>query len=106
MQHVFKRVMVAALLAALLATHLFGAGPALANRVRPYEVHGVQGDDMLKLRAGPGTGFVVLLGLPNGTLVRIIRCQLIGGTNWCKVYLDQAPAMRGYVSDGYLREKP
>jgi hypothetical protein len=94
------------LVAALLAMQLFGAGPAQANRLNPYEVYGVQDDDMLKLRAAPGTGNKVLLGLPNGTLVRIIRCQMIGGTNWCKVYLDQAPGMRGYVSDQYLREKP
>lgn len=106
MRHVFTKVMAATLLATLLAAHLFSAGPALANRARPYEVYGVQDEDMLKLRAAPGTGNKVLLGLPNGTLVRIIRCQMIGGTNWCKVYLDQAPNMRGYVSDQYLREKP
>ena len=91
----------------LLATAFIGptAVPALANWVGPYEVYGVQGDDMLKLRAGPGTGYVVLLGLPNGTPVRIMNCQLVGGTNWCRVFLDQAPAIKGFVSDGYLREK-
>jgi hypothetical protein len=94
------------LVAVLLASQVFSAGPAQANRLNAYEVFGVQDDDMLKLRAAPGTGNKVLLGLPNGTLVRIIRCQMIGGTNWCKVYLDQAPGMRGYVSDQYLREKP
>jgi hypothetical protein len=101
-----RTVFTKAMAAALVAIQLVSAGPALANRVNPYEVYGVQDDDMLKLRAAPGTGNKVLLGLPNGTLVRIIRCQMIGGTNWCKVYLDQAPGMRGYVSDQYLREKP
>ena len=95
----YKRALMAFLLA------IMGAAPVLANWIGPYEVYGVQGDDMLKLRAGPGTGYVVLLGLPNGTLVRIMTCQLVGGTNWCKVYLDGAPAMKGFVSDGYLREQ-
>lgn len=100
MQRTYQRVLMAILLAAL-----FGSGPAMANWIGPYEVYGVQGEDMLKLRAGPGTGYVVLLGLPNGTLVRVTTCQMVGGTNWCKVHLDQAPGLKGYVSDQYLREK-
>ena len=89
----------------VLVLALLGAVPALANWVGPYEVYGVQGEDMLKLRAGPGTGYVVLLGLPNGTVVRVTACQMVGGTNWCTVHLDKAPTVRGFVSDQYLREK-
>lgn len=92
-----------ALLAGVLAAMLV-AGPATAW-TNLYEVHGVSDDDMLKMRAGAGTGFVVVLGLPNGTLVHVESCQLIGGTNWCKVALEQARAYRGYVSMTYLREK-
>ena len=42
---------------------------------------------------------------PNGTIVRIDSCQLIGGTRWCKVFLEMAPALKGYVSSTYLRQK-
>jgi uncharacterized protein YraI len=93
-----------ALLAGALAA-VSNAGPAAATWRDRYEVYGVKGDDMLKMRAGPGTGYVVIVGLPNGTLVRIDSCQLIGGTRWCKVSLDQAPALKGFVSSTYLREK-
>jgi uncharacterized protein YraI len=93
-------------LAAALFVAIAAAGPAMADWTNRFEVFGVAEEDMLKMRAGPGTGFVVLLGLPNGTLVRIQSCQLIGGTNWCKVHLDGAPALKGYVSHTYLREKP
>lgn len=68
------------------------------------EVYGVQENDMLKLRAGPGTGFDVYVGLPNGTVVRVGDCSSIGSIVWCDVALDRAPGLRGYVSQTYLRE--
>ena len=93
-----------ALLAGVLAA-MFSVEPAAATWRDRYEVFGVQGEDMLKMRAGPGTGFIVIVGLPNGTIVRIDSCQLIGGTRWCKVFLEMAPALKGYVSSTYLRQK-
>jgi uncharacterized protein YraI len=92
------------LIAGLLAAGL-GAGPAAAGWRERFEVYGVKGEDMLKMRAGPGTGYIVIVGLPNGTVVRVDSCQLIGGTRWCKVALDQALALKGYVSSSYLRKK-
>ncbi|MCA0873724.1 SH3 domain-containing protein [Seohaeicola saemankumensis] len=71
---------------------------------RYYEVGGVEADDMLKLRAGPGVGFKVIVGLPNGTVLRVYSCEQTGGTRWCKVALKQAPGLKGYVSWAYLRE--
>ena len=67
------------------------------------EVFGVEEGDMLKLRAGPGTGFDTYVGLPNGTVLRVRGCSRIGGTRWCEVALDRAPGLRGYVSQTYLR---
>lgn len=67
------------------------------------EVQGVEEGDMLKMRAGPGTGYDVLAGLPNGTVVRVNDCSRLGGTRWCRVALDRAPGFRGYVSETYLR---
>lgn len=80
------------------------AAPAAANSLGRYEVFGVQGDDMLKMRAGPGTGYIVIVGLPNGTALRVHSCQQTGGTRWCSVALDRAPGLKGYVSWAYLRK--
>ena len=81
------------------------AEPAAAGWRERYEVYGVTDNDMLKMRAGPGTGYIVIVGLPNGAVVRVDSCQLIGGTRWCKIALEQARALKGYVSSSYLREK-
>jgi uncharacterized protein YraI len=70
-----------------------------------HEVYGVDEDDMLKLRSGPGTGFTVILGLPNGTQLRVIDCERAGHVQWCKVALGDAPTLRGYVSGAYIRER-
>lgn len=85
--------------------HMFlGASPVVAASLGRYEVHGVEGDDMLKMRAGPGTGYIVIVGLPNGTVLRVQSCQQTGGTRWCDVYLERARGLRGYVSWAYLRK--
>ncbi|AMY67301.1 SH3 domain-containing protein [Frigidibacter mobilis] len=94
----FRSLVAGALAAAL------GAGPAAAGWRDRYEVHGVEGDDMLKMRAGPGTGYVVIVGLPNGTILRVHSCQQTGGTRWCNVSLERARALKGYVSWAYLRK--
>lgn len=91
-----------------IATIVLGAFPdvrsAEAGSDGFYEVAGVAADDMLKMRAGPGIGYRVIVGLPNGTILRIYSCEQTGGTRWCKVSLKQARALKGYVSWAYLRE--
>ncbi|MEM7076856.1 MAG: SH3 domain-containing protein [Pseudomonadota bacterium] len=79
-------------------------GPARAGALGLHEVAGVEEDDMLKLRAGPGTGYEVIVGLPNGTALRVHSCERTGSTQWCSVSLDRARALRGYVSAAYLRK--
>ncbi|MDW4498498.1 SH3 domain-containing protein [Sulfitobacter sp. D35] len=98
-----RRVVSIALAVGVLASVL-GSLPASAGWRDRYEVHGVEDGDMLKMRWGPGTEFVVVLGLPNGTVLRVHECQQTGGTRWCKVSLNDAPRMKGYVSWAYLRE--
>ena len=92
--------------AALLAL-AFGflplALPAAAQSPGRYEVSGVDAGDMLRMRAGPGVGYDVILGLPNGTVLRVHDCQQTGGTRWCNVTLDRARSYRGHVSAAYLR---
>ncbi|PFG64858.1 SH3 domain-containing protein [Thioclava sp. ES.031] len=96
----------AILLAAPLCVAATLATPTLADAWRgTYEVAGVKGQDMLKLRAGPGTGYKVILGLPNGAIVHVRSCERSGNTRWCNVSLDAARNLRGYVSESYLREK-
>lgn len=65
-------------------------------------VQGAGPDELLKLRAGPGLGFRVILGLPDGT--RLIRRDCITESNqlWCQVSLADAPSVTGYVSADYL----
>jgi uncharacterized protein YraI len=99
-----RKTVLYALATGLMIATLTGM-PAAAGWRDRYEVFGVQGEDMLKMRAGPGTGFVVIVGLPNGALVRVESCQQIGGTRWCKVFLDRVHALKGYVSGAYLRAK-
>lgn len=90
--------------ASLFAGALLGMTPADAASLGRYEVHGVAKDDMLKMRAGPGTGYDVIVGLPNGTVLRVHSCQQTGGTRWCEVSLDRARGLRGHVSWAYLRK--
>jgi Bacterial SH3 domain len=87
---------------ALCAT--YGAAPAKAEPRGYYEVIGVEGDDLLKMRAGPGVGYRIVVGLPNGTAVWVQRCEPSGNTSWCKVSLKQASGLKGYVSRAYLRK--
>ncbi len=65
-------------------------------------VDGAGPDELLKLRAGPGLGFRVVLGLPDGT--RLIRrdCVTEIGQLWCRVSLAQSPGITGYVAEDYL----
>ena len=60
------------------------------------------GSELLKLRAGPGLGYRIILGLPDGTVVTRRGCVTEVGQRWCRVALAAAPNVRGYVSDDYL----
>ena len=98
-----SKVIFGALLAVTLGA-IWNPKPAPAAPLGSYEVFGVADDDMLKLRAGPGIGYKVVLGLPNGTVLRVHSCQQTGGTRWCSVSLKKAQALKGHVSWAYLRK--
>jgi uncharacterized protein YraI len=59
-------------------------------------------DELLKLRAGPGLGFKVVVGLPDGTELIRRDCVTEVGQLWCRVSLADAPSLTGYVSADYL----
>ncbi|ARO15971.1 hypothetical protein BVG79_p1000169 (plasmid) [Ketogulonicigenium robustum] len=65
-------------------------------------VQGAGPNDLLKLRAGPGLGYNILLGLPDGTPLRRHGCVTELGQSWCKVSLTTTPNVTGYVSADYL----
>lgn len=65
-------------------------------------VKGAGPDEMLKLRAGPGLGFNIIMGLPDGTLLNQRDCVTEVGQRWCRVSLADAPGVTGYVSADYL----
>ncbi|AXI46628.1 SH3 domain-containing protein [Sulfitobacter sp. SK012] len=62
-------------------------------------------DELLKLRAGPGLDYSVVLGLPDGTRLNRRNCVTEEGQLWCEVSLADAPAIKGYVSADYLSER-
>ena len=61
-------------------------------------------EDFLKLRAGPGLGYSVILGLPDGTSLSRHNCVTELGQLWCQVSLSDAPRITGYVSADYLSD--
>ncbi len=94
---------IAALFAAVAMT--FAAAMPAQAWSSLYEVYGVAEGDMLKMRAGPDTGYRVIVGLPNGTVVRVYNCESSGAVQWCKVSLKEARGLVGWVSRSYLREQ-
>ena len=84
-------------LAAFVALAACAAGPG--ERVT---VSGAGPDDLLKMRAGPGLGFRIVLGLPDGTALIRRDCVTEVGQLWCRVALADAPGATGYVAADYL----
>lgn len=60
--------------------------------------------ELLKLRGGPGLGYNVILGLPDGTVVIRRECMTELGELWCRVVLAAAPSMTGFVAARYLSD--
>ena len=60
--------------------------------------------ELLKLRDGPGLGYAVILGLPDGTVVLRRGCTTEVGELWCQVSLAAAPSMTGFVAARYLSD--
>lgn len=90
-----RRPTIAVILTLLLISGCGGIGSRAV-------VEGAGPDELLKLRAGPGLGYNVILGLPDGT--RLIRrdCITEVGQLWCRVSLAESPGITGFVSEDYL----
>lgn len=68
-------------------------------------VTGTGPDELLKLRSGPGLGFNIIVGLPDGTELNRHTCVTEVGQLWCAVSLADAPGVTGYVSADYLTDR-
>ncbi|MEQ8895827.1 MAG: SH3 domain-containing protein [Roseovarius sp.] len=99
-----RRIIGSVMAVAVLAGCNTQPTPLLIGMTGRAEVAGVEAGDMLKLRAGPGLGYEVIVGLPNGTVMRTGACNRVGGTVWCEAALDRDPGTKGYVSETYLRK--
>ena len=99
-----RRIGMSAVALAVLAGCNTQPTPAMLGMTGRAEVAGVEAGYMLRLRAGPGLGYEIIVGLPNGTLMRTGACNRVGGTVWCEAALDRDPGTKGYVSETYLRK--
>jgi uncharacterized protein YraI len=88
-----------ALTALLALTLLAGCLNVVGSRVT---VERAGPDELLKLRAGPGLGFRMIVGRPDGTELIQRDCVTEAGQRWCRVSLAEAPTLTGYVSADYL----
>lgn len=95
--HIMRQFTMPSLIAVLL---IAGCAGGAGDRV---VVRGA-GAELLKLRAGPGLGFNVILGLPDGTVLTRRDCVTEIGQRWCRVSLNAAPGTTGYVSADYLSQ--
>lgn len=87
-----------------ILTLVFAASCAGVSSDRT-SVTGTGPDDLLKLRSGPGLGFDVVLGLPDGTALNRQDCVTEANQRWCRVSLTTAPRITGYVSADYLTDR-
>ena len=85
---------------ALSLALLAGCAPTLGNRTTVQNT----GSELLKLRAGPGLGYDVKLGLPDGTALIRRDCVRESMQLWCRVALADAPTVTGYVAEDYLSD--
>ncbi|MWD28299.1 SH3 domain-containing protein [Aquicoccus sp. SCR17] len=92
------------LLALTLLSGCAGGGGGAIGGGRTV-VEGAGPEELLKLRAGPGLGFRVVLGLPDGTALYRRDCVTEMGQLWCRVSLAEAPGITGYVSADYLSDE-
>lgn len=88
-----------ALTALLALTVLTGCLNVSGSRVT---VERAGPEELLKLRAGPGLGFRVIVGLPDGTELIQRDCVTEAGQRWCRVSLADTPTLTGYVAADYL----
>ncbi len=66
-------------------------------------VTGVPANDVLNVRAGPGTNHRIVGALGNGSQVRNLGCRMQGSSRWCRIEMQSDMRERGWVNARYLR---
>ena len=66
------------------------------------QVTGVPANDVLNVRAGPGTQHGVVGALANGDSVRRLECRPVGGSRWCEIEMLSEMRERGWVNARYI----
>lgn len=80
---------------------LAGSPPPPASG--PLEtVTGVPANDVLNVRAGPGTNHRIVGALGNGSQVRNLGCQMLGSARWCQIEMQTDMRERGWVNARFL----
>lgn len=69
-----------------------------------WEVTNVPANDMLNVRAGPGTGNEIVGELANGDVARNLGCEMQGQSRWCQIEAGSEMKFTGWVNGRYLRE--
>jgi len=67
-------------------------------------VTGVAANDVLNVRAGPGTQHRIVGALGNGTSVRRLRCEAVGAARWCEIEMMTDMRERGWVNARFLTD--
>lgn len=83
----------------LLLTGLAACSGGTSSRVT---VGNLGNEEFLRLRAGPGLGYAVVLGVPEGTALIRQDCTTELGQLWCRVALAEARNVTGHVAADYL----
>ena len=65
-------------------------------------VTGVSTNDVLNVRAGPGTNHRIVGALGNGSQVRQLSCQTQGIARWCQIEMMTDMRERGWVNARFL----
>jgi len=65
-------------------------------------VTGVAANDVLNVRAGPGTNHAIVGALGNRTQVRQLDCQSRGQSRWCQIEMMTDMRERGWVNARFL----
>lgn len=81
-----------------------GAAPPLGSGPL-VSVTGVPANDVLNVRAGPGTNFGIVGALGNGSQVRNLDCQTQGNARWCHIEMMTDMRERGWVNARFLTEQ-
>lgn len=67
-----------------------------------FQVAGVQLNDVLNVRSGPGTAHGITGALANGDQVRNLGCGDYGSARWCQIEMTTDMRERGWVNARYL----